>query len=89
MADKVGEQVTAEREVTHGNFSRNARVSQGLKDVWWRSVSSDLLSAVQKEAAEMIFMKLSRVASGHADHIDHWRDIAGYATLVVKDLETR
>jgi hypothetical protein len=36
----------------------------------------------------MICSKLARLACGDADHVDSWHDIAGYATLVVKDLES-
>jgi hypothetical protein len=35
----------------------------------------------------MILMKLARVIAGNPNEPDHWRDIAGYAELVVRSLE--
>ena len=34
----------------------------------------------------MIFHKLARIANGDPTYIDSWTDIAGYAQLVVDDL---
>ena len=39
------------------------------------------------EAITMIANKLGRVINGDPYYDDSWRDIAGYATLVVKELE--
>jgi hypothetical protein len=47
------------------------------------------LSAVQKEALDMICSKISRILSGNPDFPDHWLDIEGYARLVNNDLPTR
>ena len=69
---------------THGSFETNAEVSQKLKRIF-RMPGYDL-SNVQLEALDMIALKLSRILSGKADFADHWHDIAGYAELVVKDL---
>lgn len=30
----------------------------------------------------MILHKIARIMNGDPDHIDHWHDIAGYATLI-------
>ena len=38
-------------------------------------------------ALDMIFHKLARIGCGNNREIDHWRDIAGYATLVENELE--
>ena len=35
----------------------------------------------------MIAHKIGRILAGDPNHIDHWLDIAGYATLVAKELE--
>lgn len=75
-----------ERGNTHGDFSDNARVSQELKEVIADSVKYHLLNNVQKEALAMICHKMSRIVSGNPDEPDHWRDIAGYATLVEQRL---
>jgi hypothetical protein len=35
----------------------------------------------------MIVHKISRIVNGNPDKVDHWVDIAGYATLVADRLE--
>ena len=45
------------------------------------------MSADQRESIHMILVKLSRILYGKHDHVDHWDDIAGYATLVVNRLK--
>jgi hypothetical protein len=76
--------VLTAREKTHGPFANNAKISQDLKQIF---KSAGIFSAVPREALDMIATKLSRILSGHVANIDHWRDIAGYATLVVEALE--
>ena len=78
-------QLTEERHTTHGDFSANARVSQELKATI-HCENADMTD-VQKEAIDMICMKLSRIASGHANFADHWCDIQGYAQLVLDEIE--
>ena len=41
----------------------------------------------QEEALVHICTKMSRVVNGNNNHVDNWRDIAGYATLVADRLE--
>jgi hypothetical protein len=45
------------------------------------------MTDVQQEAFDFIASKLARILSGQAKFADHWRDIAGYAMLVVRELE--
>jgi hypothetical protein len=40
------------------------------------------LPADMREAMQTICTKMSRALHGNPDEPDHWRDIAGYATLV-------
>lgn len=86
MGMKTASELTGKRNETHGNFADNALISQDLKS-YFRTQGAKELSAVQREALDMIALKLSRILSGKADEPDHWRDIAGYAWLVVQDLE--
>lgn len=79
----VGEAITTERHNTHGDFEQNARISQMIKCALRQGIYSD----VQKEVIDMIALKLSRIASGQANHDDHWIDIIGYATLALNDLK--
>lgn len=82
------EKLLEERQSTHGSFTNNAEISQDLKSII-HSAISDLGEAtpVQKEAIDMICLKLSRIASGQAHFKDHWDDISGYATLAANELE--
>lgn len=43
----------------------------------------------QAEALAMVFVKIGRIAHGDRGHADNWRDIAGYALLVLESLETK
>lgn len=76
----------AERSSTHGSFVENAFDSQRLKRVVKRSNSYESMTHVQREALDMIMHKISRITCGNPHEPDHWLDIAGYATLVYKDL---
>jgi len=76
-----------ERGKTHGVFPIQAACSQALKSLVQRDKDKQIdMRLSQCEALEMICMKMSRIVHGDADEADHWRDIAGYATLVVKEL---
>ena len=72
-----------ERESIHGFFEQNAFISQELK----RMINlgdSQYLDKVMREALDLICTKISRIIGGkeNCTIIDHWHDIAGYATLV-------
>ena len=70
-----------ERGKTHGDFADNAAISQGLKRIIHAPAALRNFSDVQKEALDMIALKLSRILSGQANFNGHWDDIAGYAKL--------
>ena len=53
------------------------------------STHPNTLSYQQLEALEMICHKIARIVAGDPDFADHWRDIAGYATLVANELEAK
>jgi len=71
-----------EREATHGDWRHTAEIAQTLKECWRYSA----LTTSQREALDMIATKIARILSGNADEPDHWRDIAGYATLAAEHL---
>jgi len=81
------ENTLTEREGRYGAFADHARLSQHLTDVMRSAPKWDGLSAVQKEALEMIQHKVARILNGDPRYVDNWHDIAGYATLVEKDLQ--
>lgn len=69
-----------ERAKTHGSFKQNAELSQTLK-LYFRNGGTAPQRAEQREALDMIALKISRILSGQAHFKDHWDDIAGYAKL--------
>ena len=95
--NKTTEELLNERERTHGRFSTHAWVTQGIKEIItinfapheYRQTSSQHTRRVIQEACDMIAHKLGRIVAGNEFESDHWADIAGYATLVVKHLEEK
>jgi hypothetical protein len=76
------------RAKTHGDYADVARLAQIMKgDFRYYGVKFEELTMAQKEALDMIASKIGRILSGDPNEIDHWRDIAGYAQLVVRELE--
>jgi hypothetical protein len=85
------EAILAERRKVHGDFDVHAHLTQKLKiamqsDVLVNSNYPRQLTCSQCEALEMIQHKIGRILAGNPNHIDHWDDIAGYATLVANAL---
>lgn len=83
--------ILAERRKVHGDFDVHAHLTQKLKiamqsDVLVNSNYPRQLTCSQCEALEMIQHKVGRICAGDPNHIDHWDDIAGYATLVANAL---
>lgn len=72
-----------ERGANYGLFMDNARISNAVLDILraepgWQDFLPD-----QRTAVEIIVQKLARALSGRAQYDDNWRDIAGYAQLIV------
>lgn len=78
-----------ERNKTHGSYENQAGTSQILKSFCKTCPNWDKLSSVQSESIELILMKISRIMHGDQDYIDSYRDIAGYAQLVVQYLSNK
>ena len=78
--------ILAERGARYGSFASQAAFSQYLKDTLRKHKNYDELMCSQKEALEMIMHKISRILNGDPNYDDSWRDIAGYAELIVKEL---
>jgi hypothetical protein len=76
-----------ERGSNYGSFADNAVTTQLFK-IHFRSRSSwNEMDAHHKEALDMIAHKLARIVNGDPNYADSWVDIAGYATLVVKEIQ--
>ena len=69
------------KQKTHGDFKNTANISQALKGVMATGKNWDALKDTQREALELIAMKIGRILSGDKDFRDHWSDVEGYAEL--------
>lgn len=78
------EALLTERGATHGRFQDNARNSQMLREAFRSSPHWHDMPDIHREALDQIAGKLSRILSGQSTHDDHWKDIAGYATLALE-----
>lgn len=75
-----------ERTGTHGKFETTAGITQRLLEEAKAAPNWDKLTLAQREALHMIFSKVARILNGNPNHADNWHDIAGYATLIDKEL---
>lgn len=73
----------AERGARYGSFADQARVEQNIKRAMQDSPNWASLPDDSKSALEMIATKVSRILKGDPEYDDSWRDLAGYATLIV------
>jgi len=81
------ESLLEERGKTHGDFRHQATWAQNMKRAMRCPDGWDNLAPCQREALDMIAQKISRALHGNPTEVDHWRDIAGYAQLIVRELE--
>lgn len=75
-----------ERNKTHGDFAESAKACMQIREVLRRGPSWHSMTYVEQDAADMIAQKLARAVSGDPHELDHWRDITGYAQLIVDDI---
>ena len=74
-----------ERGKRYGVFTRQAEISQQLKEVI-NQYQTKVLAPDQQEALDMICHKIGRILNGDPDYADSWHDIAGFAQLVADRL---
>ena len=81
--------VLDERAKDYGKFIEGAEIMQMLKRLVHNYIEDrgTPLAFDQREAIDMIIHKLGRIINGNPDKVDHWVDIAGYATLVADRLQ--
>jgi hypothetical protein len=80
-------EILKERGERYGTFNGHADISQRFKRIMVASPSWQYMTDSQREAMEMIGHKLARILNGDPAYVDSWSDAAGYAQLVVKQLE--
>lgn len=77
----------AERENTHGSFELRSEIARRLRDAMSLHERDNGFTAPQEDALIHICNKLSRIAAGDSNHVDHWRDLSAYAELVATQLK--
>lgn len=75
------------RQGTHGHYVEQAILACTILDVFESGKNWRDLNSAQQYALIMIAGKIARILSGNPDEIEHYADISGYATLVVRSLE--
>ncbi|WP_151839970.1 DUF6378 domain-containing protein [Acinetobacter soli] len=80
------EKTLEERGTRYGDFKDVAEATLQLQQVLNRSKTSRMTSS-QIIALDMICNKMARIVCGDPNYIDNWHDIAGYATLIEKELQ--
>lgn len=80
------EDVLAERGKGYGKFEDLAEISQALKAAFRAWPNWSRLRQDQREALDMIAVKIGRILNGNPNYPDSWVDIAGYAMLVADRL---
>lgn len=82
-------QILKQRGERYGKYSNVSWTAQRLKETMrdsynWREMK---LHWTQKESLDLICNKLARILNGDSNYKDSWVDIAGYAQLVVDELD--
>lgn len=70
-----------ERGTTHGEYGAQATTHDNLLCVMMDTPNFMKLKPAHRQALNMIVMKISRILHGNPEFRDHYKDIAGYATL--------
>lgn len=76
----------SERGKRYGSFAGHANIAQSIKRVMARTPNWGILSDHQKEALDMVAHKIGRILNGDPNYSDSWHDMAGYSTLIAKEL---
>ena len=75
------------RAGTYGEYRDVSQISQDIKKVIKNSHNYPLMPAYMLESLELIANKLARILNGDPMYDDSWRDISGYCTLVLMEIE--
>lgn len=81
------EKVLNERAQTYGQYNMVSKISQDVKKVIRNSPNYPLMPDYMKESLDLIANKLARILNGDPLYDDSWRDISGYCTLVLMEIE--
>lgn len=76
-----------ERGGRYGTFLAQSAITQNIKSALYATPNWKSLKSDQKEALEMIALKMARILNGDANYHDSWHDIVGYTKLVADRLQ--
>lgn len=71
----------AERGSKYGDFTDNARISEGLMDLLRREEGYQNLRPIHRAALNVITQKMARIVNGDPEYLDNWHDMEGYSKL--------
>lgn len=80
-------ELLAQRAKSYGDFKRLAKIAEDVKTVMVLTPNWPRLRPQQRESLSMIAHKIARILNGDSEARDSWEDIAGYAQLIVNELE--
>lgn len=81
------EETLEERGSRYGSFASHAEFAEMINAVYEHSDNWKIMKPDAKESLRIIANKIGRILNGDPEYDDNWRDIAGYATLVLKRIE--
>lgn len=87
--DSVVIDILEERKAQHGDFQHVAKLHCDLMELVAESENYENLTDEEEISLMMIMHKVSRICCGDPHFLDHWVDISGYATLIVKALQRK
>ena len=70
----------------YGDFTDHARIADHLLEIMQAQPNWVSMLSIQRQALRVISDKIARMLNGDPLYDDNWRDIAGYATLVLDRL---
>jgi hypothetical protein len=85
IVDRIGDTL-AERGSRYGDSRKQAKISVALKTVLRMFPGWRRLTPHMQWALDFIADKIARILNGDPTYPDNWHDIAGYATLVEREL---
>lgn len=73
--------IIKQRGESYGDYKDQAAIARKFKSEIEKHTHK--MTDIQREALDMIAVKISRLINGDTSHRDSWVDIIGYATLAL------
>lgn len=89
VTEPTVDNILQQRKATYGDYSTNAKVTQGIMKVIRMGENVNALNDMHLEGLHMIAHKMSRIVNGDPNHKDSWDDIAGYAKCVADRISVK